>query len=102
MDDKQKLFRLTKRLNADGVRGQASGISDRPQPTARARGSRHYTNMDTITAQMRAQMLDGNAALLDLANEPDESLLLQARLLPYWSCMGREIPCPHQAPNQIC
>lgn len=83
MDDKQKLFRLTKRLNADGARGQASGVSERPQPTARgslSRGSRHYTNMDTITAQMKAQMLDGNAALLDLANEPDESLLLQARL----------------------
>jgi hypothetical protein len=80
MDDKQKLFRLTKRLNADGAGGNASGPSERLQPASRAaRNSRHYTNMDTITAQMKAQMLDGDAALLDLANEPDEGLLLQAR-----------------------
>ncbi|KAK9904909.1 hypothetical protein WJX75_005265 [Coccomyxa subellipsoidea] len=78
MDDKQKLFRLTKRLNADGAGGNASGPSERLQPASRAaRNSRHYTNMDTITAQMKAQMLDGDAALLDLANEPDEGLLLQ-------------------------
>lgn len=80
MDDKQKLFRLTKRLNADGARAHASGDRDRSQPTSRAsssRNSRQYTNMDTITAQMKAQMLDGDAALLDLANEPDEGLLLQ-------------------------
>jgi len=82
MDDKQKLFRLTKRLQSDGGRVQGAVASDRSQPTQRVTSARHgrqYTNMDTVTAQMKAQMLDGNAALLDLANEPDEGLLMQVR-----------------------
>lgn len=73
MDDKQKLFRLTKRLQSDGGRTQPT------QRVTSARQGRQYTNMDTVTAQMKAQMLDGNAALLDLASEPDEGLLMQVR-----------------------
>ena len=81
MDDKQKLFRLMKRLNA-GPHSSLAGGSDRAgaqQPPAAGqarRGSRSQRSMSTLEARLRAQMLDGDAALLSLADEGDEEELL--------------------------
>ena len=76
MDDKQKLFRLVKRLNTDPVRSMNNGTSDRGHQTPRARISLPKdSNVDSLEAKLRAQMLDGNAALLSLADDSDDYLL---------------------------
>ena len=72
MDDKQKLFRLTKRLNTDPTR------SDGGLQTPRLNNSRapaKDSGVDSLEAKLRAQMLDGNAALLSLADDSDDYLL---------------------------
>ena len=81
MDDKQKLFRLMKRLNAE-PQSLASG-SDRSAAQQQQlaagqarRGSRSQRSMSTLEARLRAQMLDGNAALLSLADDGEEEELL--------------------------
>ena len=78
MDDKQKLFRLVKRLNTDPLRSTNNGTSDRGLQTPRARNSiasGKDSNVDSLEAKLRAQMLDGNAALLSLADDSDDYLL---------------------------
>ncbi len=78
MDDKQKLFRLTKRINADPTRSLNYGSSVRGQQTHRPsinRGSGKDSSVDSLEAQLKAQMLDGNAALLSLADDSDDYLL---------------------------
>lgn len=79
MDDKQKLFRLLKRLNTDPTRGQITS-KERPEPAPRLashRGSRQPAGMDTLEAKLRAQMLDGDAAVLNLADDSDDNLLTE-------------------------
>ena len=78
MDDKQKLFRLTKRLNTDPARSLNNGSSVRGQQTPRPsinRGSGRDSSVDSLEAQLKAQMLDGNAALLSLADDSDDYIL---------------------------
>ena len=78
MDDKQKLFRLTKRLNMDPLRSLNNGSSVRGQQTPRPstnRGAGRDSSVDSLEAELKAQMLDGNAALLSLADDSDDYLL---------------------------
>ena len=78
MDDKQKLFKLIKRLNIEPVRSTHGESSDKGVPTPRVngsvRGSGKDSNVDALEARLKAQMLDGNAALLSLADDPDDYL----------------------------
>ena len=78
MDDKQKLFRLVKRLNTDPIRSMNGVANDRGLQTPRSRNSLAAgkdSNVDSLEAKLRAQMLDGNAALLNLADDSDDYLL---------------------------
>ena len=78
MDDKQKMFRLVKRLNTDPMRGTNNGVGDRGLQTPRSRNSQASgkdSPVDSLEAKLRAQMLDGNAALLSLADDSDDYLL---------------------------
>ena len=78
MDDKQRLFKLIKRLNTEPGRSVHGGSNDRGVPTPRVngsvRGSGKDSNVDALEARLKAQMLDGNAALLSLADDPDDYL----------------------------
>ena len=78
MDDKQKLFKLIKRLNIEPGRSTHGGSNDKGLPTPRVngavRGSGKDSNVDALEARLKAQMLDGNAALLSLADDPDDYL----------------------------
>lgn len=77
MDDKQKLFKLIKRLNTEPGRSLHGGTNDKGLPTPRvngARGSGKDSSVDALEARLKAQMLDGNAALLSLADDPDDYL----------------------------
>jgi hypothetical protein len=79
MDDKQKLFRLLKRLSTDPKKGQPPN-RERAEPASRLgphRGSRHGPGMDAAEARLKAQMLDGDAAVLNLADDTDDSLLTE-------------------------
>ena len=75
MTDKQKLFRLTKRLNSEAG-GQASAPQAAPR-SAKGGKPAHNPAVNSLEARLRAQMLDGNAALLSLADEADEGPLMQ-------------------------
>ena len=46
---------------------------------------RDSSNVDSLEAKLRAQMLDGNAALLSLADDSDEYLL---QVLPHIPAQG--------------
>ena len=90
MDDKQKMFRLVKRLNTDPTRTTSNGTPDRGFQTPRSHSSsrasvRDSSNVDSLEAKLRAQMLDGNAALLSLADDSDEYLL---QVLPHTPAQG--------------
>ena len=73
------MFRLVKRLNTDPKRSISNGTPDRGLQTPRSHGSRasgkDSSNVDSLEAKLRAQMLDGNAALLSLADDSDDYLL---------------------------
>ena len=47
-----------------------------------ARGSGKDSSVDALEARLKAQMLDGNAALLSLADDPDD-YLFQVWHAPY-------------------
>ena len=79
MTDKQKLFRLTKRLNSEPG-GQASAPGAAPRPLRAGKAAQNPA-VSSLEARLRAQMLDGNAALLSLADEADEGPLMQVLLL---------------------
>lgn len=89
MDDKQRLFKLLKRLNTDPIRGSNSSSNDRglqtPCRNARREGAGKDTTVDSLEAKLRAQMLDGNAALLSLADDSDD-YLLQVRQISIVDC----------------
>lgn len=74
MHDKQKLFRLIRKL------GQSEPAASPPRKLLQSEQVLQAVCANSLEAsRMRAQMLDGDAALLDL-EDADVDLFLQARL----------------------
>ena len=84
MHDKQKLFRLIRKL------GQSEPAASPPRKSLQSEQVLQAVCANSLEAsRMRAQMLDGDAALLDL-EDADVDLFLQARLhILYCSKRGR-------------
>ena len=113
MDDKQKLFKLIKRLNNEPGRSVHGGSNDRGVPTPRVngsvRGSGKDSSVDALEARLKAQMLDGNAALLSLADDPEDYLfqVCQAPCMSVSKCARQDIlespaSCPAELRHIAC